>query len=175
MISQQWRARLTYTAMSAVLAWHTAATVIAPAPDVSDLINALRMPFRPYLVFFRLDNTWDFFAPNVGHAPQFRYIVEDNRGNHHPFMPAKDLNWFHPSFFWANSWYGAIMDAPELYADPAGAVFCQKHASLHPVSVIFMQAETDDFTPKDQLKGKTPLDPEFVTVSTVKRVACTGF
>ena len=175
MILQHWRTRLTYVAMSAFVAWHTAATVIAPAPDVSALVQALRVPFYPYLVFFRLDNMWDFFAPNVGRTPEFRYIIEDTRGNHHPFMPSRELNWFHPSFFWSNSWYEAIMNTPEIYADSAAAIFCHKHASLHPVSVIFLQAEVEDFTQKDHLAGKHPMDPEFVTVTTVKRVACTGF
>jgi len=174
MISQQWRARLTYAAMSAFLAWHTATIVIAPAPDVSAFVQALRVPLHPYLVFFRLDNPWDFFAPNVGRRPQFRYIIEDVRGNHHPFMPTKDLNWFHPSFFWSYSWYDAVIDEPETYADAAAAFLCRKHASLHPVSIILLQAEGGDFTPEDQLAGKNPMDPEFVTVTTVKRVACTG-
>ncbi|HEV2957516.1 MAG TPA: hypothetical protein VGX95_15480 [Xanthobacteraceae bacterium] len=160
--------------MSAFVAWHTAAIAIAPAPDVSEFVQALRVPFHPYLVFFRLDNLWDFFAPTVGRPPEFRYIVEDVRGNHHPFMPARELNRFHPSFFWWNSWYEAIMDTPEIYADSAGAFFCHKHASLHPVSVIFLQAEVKDFTPQDELAGKHPTDPEFVTVTTVKRVACIG-
>ena len=174
MIWNRWRARLTYAAMSVFVAWHAAAIAIAPAPDASEFVQALRVPFHPYLVFLRLDNLWDFFAPDVGRPPEFRYIVEDIRGNHHPFMPARELNWLHPSFFWSSSWYEAIMDEPEIYADAAAAVFCRKHAALHPVSVIFLQADMEDFTPKDQLAGKRPMDPEFVTVTTVKRVACTG-
>jgi hypothetical protein len=175
MISQQWRARLTYAAMSVFVAWHTAAMTIAPMPEVSAFVQALRVPFHPYLVFFRLDNMWDFFSPNVPRPSEFRYIVEDIRGNHHPFVPIKDLNWFHPNFLWSTSWYGAIMDAPETYADPAAEVFCLKHASLRPVAIIFLQAQSYDFTPQDQLDGKRPMDPEFVTVTTVKRVRCTGF
>jgi hypothetical protein len=174
MISKHWRERLTYAAMSAFLAWHTAAIVIAPAPDVSGAVQALRVPFQPYLSLFRLDNLWDFFAPNVGRGSQFRYIIEDTRGNHHPFAPTEDLNWFHPSFFWFRSWYDAIIETPDTYADSAAAVFCRKHASLHPVSIIFLEAEAEDFTPADQLAGKHPMDPEFVTVSTVKRVTCPG-
>jgi hypothetical protein len=175
MISQQWRSRLSFAAMSVFLAWHTAAMVIAPVPEHSELVRTLRVPFHPYVAFFRLDNMWDFFAPNVGSPSELRYIVEDTRGNHHTFVPAKDLNWFHPYFFWSNSWYNAIMDTPESYADTAGEIFCHKHAALRPVSIIFLEANSDDFTPQDELAGKHPMDPEFVTVSTVKRVACTGF
>ena len=118
---QQWRARLTYAAMSAFVAWHTIAMLIAPAPDVSAFVQALRVPFHPYLVFFRLDNMWDFFAPNVGRTPEFRYIIEDTRGNHHPFAPTENLSWFHPTFFWFRSWFDAIMANPDAYADSAAA------------------------------------------------------
>jgi hypothetical protein len=175
MISQQWRERLSYAAMSAFLAWHTVAIVLAPAPAASGAAQALRAVFQPYLSLLRLDNQWDFFAPRVDRAFQFRYIIEDRDGNHHPFTPDRDLNRSHPSFFWLRRWYIAIMDKPAVYADVAAAYFCRKHAALHPVSIILLDAEqTEDFTPEDQLNGKHPLDPEFVTVTTVKRVACTG-
>jgi hypothetical protein len=175
MILQQWRARLTYAAMSAFVAWHTIAMLIAPAPDVSALIQAVRVPLRPYLTLFRLDNMWDFFSPNVGRGSQFRYIIEDTRGNHHPFAPTENLSWLHPTFFWFRSWFDAIMANPDAYADSAAAFLCRKHASLHPVSIIMMEAAGEDFTREDYLAGKRPTDAEFVTVGTVKRVACTGF
>jgi hypothetical protein len=67
------------------------------------------------------------------------------------------------------------MDKPDVYGDLAAAFFCRKHAALHPVSIILLDAEqTRDFTPEDQLNGKHPLDPEFVTVTTVKKIACKG-
>lgn len=172
MISKLWRERITYAAMSAFVAWHALATIIAPAPDGSEAVKALRIPFQPYLSLFKLDNQWDFFAPNVGTGSQFRYIVEDNGGNHHPFVPDRELNWFRPSFFWFRSWFNVIFDNPETYADAGGAFFCQKHAALHPVAVILLEAAQGDFTPEDQLAGKRPLDPEFVTVTTVKKVEC---
>ena len=174
MFAKNWRGRLTYAAMSAFLAWHTVAMVIAPAPDVSEAVKTLRVPFQPYLSLFRLDNLWDFFAPDVGRGSQFRYIIEDTAGNHHPFKPTADLNWFHPTIFWFWSWFNAVVDNPEIYADSAAAYLCHKHASLHPVSVIMLAAEAGDFAPEDQLAGKHPTDPEFVTVTTVKRVECTG-
>jgi len=133
----------------------------------------LRVPFQPYLSFFRLDNLWDFFAPNVGRGSQFRYIIEDDRGNHHPFAPTQNLNWFHPTFFWFWSWFNAVVANPEIYADSAADYLCHKHASLHPVSVIMLEAEGGDFAPEDQLAGKRPTDAEFVTINTVKQVPCT--
>jgi hypothetical protein len=175
MIWQQWRARLAYAAMSVFLAWHTAAIVIAPVPEDSVLIQTLRVPFQPYTSFFRLDNLWDFFAPNVGSPSELRYIVEDTDGNQHSFVPAKDLNWFHPYFFWSYSWYNSIMDEPETYADAAGQIFCNKHASLQPVSILFLEAESNDFAPEDELAGKHPMDPKFVTVNTLRLVVCPGF
>jgi hypothetical protein len=174
MILQQWRTRLTYAAMSLFLAWHTAAIIIAPVPENSALIQALRVPFHAYAAFFRLDNMWDFFAPNVGSPSELRMIVEDIRGNHHPFVPIRGLNWFHPNFFWSSSWYNAIMDNPEIYADTAGQIFCRNYAALQPVSIIFLEAASDGFTPQDHVDGKRPMDPEFVTVTTIKRVPCTG-
>ena len=63
MISKSLRERLTYTAMSVFVAWHTAAMLFAPAPDNSVIAIALRPVFQPYLSLFRLDNTWDFSAP----------------------------------------------------------------------------------------------------------------
>ena len=49
MITKLLRERLTYTAMSVFVAWHAAATVIAPAPDNSVIAIALRPIFQPYL------------------------------------------------------------------------------------------------------------------------------
>jgi hypothetical protein len=173
MIAQRWRERLTYAAMSAFLAWHTVAIVLAPAPDTSGAATALRAVFQPYLSLFRLDNQWDFFAPRVDRAFQLRYIVEDSAGNHHPFVPDRELNESHPSFFWLRRWYIAILDKPATYADLAAAYFCRQHAALHPVAIVLLDAEQQrDFTPEDQADGKHPLDQEFVTVTTVKKVAC---
>jgi hypothetical protein len=147
--------------------------VMAPAPEVSAVVQALRVLFQPYLTLFRFDNRWEFFAPNVGLGSEFRYIIEDKAGNHHPFKPTEGLNWLHPTFFWFWSWSDAVLTNPEIYADSAGAYLCRKHASLHPVSVIIMEADAEDFAPADQLAGKHPTDPEFVTVTALKRVACT--
>ena len=49
MIRTQWRDRLIYLAMSAFVAWHTLAMVIAPAPDNSVIVQSLRGLFQPYL------------------------------------------------------------------------------------------------------------------------------
>lgn len=174
MILQQWRARLTFAGLSAFLAWHTIAMLIAPAPNVSEFVRAVRVPFQPYLSLFRLDNRWGFFAPDVSRGTQFRYIIEDIAGNHHPFKPTENLSWFHPTLFWFWYWFDAIIANPEIYADAAGAHLCRKHAALHPVSVIMLEAVAGEFTPEDELAGKRPTDPEFVTITTVKRVTCAG-
>ena len=173
MISKPWRERLTYVAMSAFVGWHTLAMVIAPAPDSSVIVQSVRGLFQPYLTLFRLDNLWDFFAPTVGKGSQFRYIVEDGAGNRHTFVPAADLSWFHPGYFWFRSWYYAIIETPELYADSAAALLCRKHAALHPISITLLEIQEGDFTRDDQLDGKHPMDPEFITVNTLKRATCT--
>jgi len=174
MISKTWRDRMTYAAMSAFLAWHTAAIVIAPAPDVSKAAQAARGPFQAYLDLFRLDSRWDFFAPYIGMESEFRYIVEDQAGTQHFFRPTQGLNWFHPTFIWSWALSEAVVWYPETYAVSAGAYLCRKHAALHPAAVIMLEAEVRYFTPEDQLAGKHPSDPQFVTEKNMERVECAG-
>jgi hypothetical protein len=171
MIWNSWRSRLSYVVMSAFVAWHTLAMVIAPAPDASVLVGTLRAVLQPYLTLFRLDNPWNFFAPTIG-AAQLRYSVEDAAGASHGFTPAEQLSWFDPAYIWIRDWHYGIIEFPQLYADRAGALLCRKHAALHPVSITFVQYEQQGFTAADRLSGKHPLDPEFVTVTTVMTVAC---
>lgn len=171
MIWKRWRQRLTYLAMSAFVAWHTLAMVIAPAPDSGVLVQTSRAVLQPYLTLFRLDNPWNFFAPTIG-GSQLRYSVKDAAGALHTYTPTEQLNWFRPEFIWFRDWHYAIIDNPELYADRAGALLCRKHASLRPVSITFMEYEEGSFTAADQLSGKHPMDPEFITVNTVKTVEC---
>jgi hypothetical protein len=172
MVSRRWWNRLSYAAMSAFLAWHTAAIVIAPAPDASSTVQAARVPFQPYLGLFRLDNQWGFFAPYIGLESSFRYLIEDKAGNQHLFKPTEGLNWFHPSYIWSWALSEAVVWYPESYADSTAAYLCRKHAELHPVAVDLLEAQAGDFTPEDQLSGKRPTDSEFVTVKTIKRVEC---
>ncbi len=172
MISKSWRQRLIYGAMSAFVIWHTLAMVIAPAPDRSPSAQALRAVVQPYLSLFRLDNLWDFFAPNVNRLSDLHYIVEDTAGNHHTFAPSADLKWFYPTSIWFKAWYYAIMENPELYADTAAAIFCRQHAALKPTAVTLLEYQEGVIAPEDHLNGKHPLDEEFVTVNTVKRVPC---
>ncbi|HEV2958137.1 MAG TPA: hypothetical protein VGX95_18645 [Xanthobacteraceae bacterium] len=174
MAPKSWRHRLTYAAMSAFLAWHTVAMVIAPAPDVSRAAQAVRVPFQQYLSLFRLDNRWSFFSPHIGLESEFRYIIEDKVGTRHLFRPTEGLNWFHPIFIWSWALSEAVILYPETYTDSTAAYLCRKHAALHPVAVTILEAEVRYFTPEDQLAGKHPLDPEFVTEHTLKRVECTG-
>lgn len=172
MISKAWRERLIYGVMSAFVTWHTLAMMIAPAPDHSAAVQSVRGWFQPYLTFFRLDNLWDFFAPNVNRLSDLHYIIEDAAGNRHTFAPGADLRWFYPTSIWFKAWYYAIMEEPDLYADPAAAVLCREHASLHPVAITFQEFQEGDFKPEDELAGKHPLDLEFVTINAVKRVPC---
>jgi len=174
MVSKSWRDRLTYAAMSAFLAWHTAAMVITPAPNASRAVQAVRAPFEPYLGLFRLDARWDFFAPYIEMESQFRYVVEDKDGAQHPFRPTEGLNWFHPTFIWSWALSEAVVWYPETYTDSVAVYLCRKHAALYPVAVTMLEAEVRYFTPEDQLAGKHPTDPEFVTENNVKRVECPG-
>ena len=172
MISKSWRERLTFTAMSAFIVWHVAAMIVAPMPDDGALPKALRAFFQPYLSLFRLDNRWDFFAPEIGKNAILRYVVKDASGKEYTFIPARELNWFTPEYIWFQDWYGAVMDFPDLYADDFAALFCKKHAALNPVSITFQQIQEQDYAPDDWLAGKKPLDPEFVKITDVQTVNC---
>src|ERR1700728_3232536 len=108
MVAKVWRERVTYTAMSLFVAWHTLAMIVAPAPGASALIRGLRIVFQPYLSFFRIDNEWNFFAPNVAPGLVLRYVIKDDAGVDHSFKAAAGLNWFHPSYIWVRSWYFAV-------------------------------------------------------------------
>jgi len=172
-IPKQWRQRLAYAGMSLLVSWHTFAMVVAPSPD-SDITDAARSILDPYLALFRLDNGWGFFAPDVGHGSQFRYVIEDATGKRHTFIPAEKLNRFHPTSIWMRDRYIAVMEKPKAYADAAAAALCQEHAELKPVTVTLLQFEQKDFFPVHRLMGKQPLDPEFVTVKTLKTVPCSA-
>lgn len=171
-ISKQWRERLTYTVMSVFVGWHTVAMVIAPAPDNSGLAQSVRAVFQPYLTLFRLDNHWDFFAPNVGKNSLFRYVIKDASGVGHVFTPLTTWSWLHPSYIWFHDWYETLLEYPDVYGEAFARLFCKEHASLNPVSVVFQEVVEQDFWPDDRLNGKHPLDPEFVEVTPVKDVKC---
>jgi hypothetical protein len=178
MTAKVWRERVTYTAMSLFVAWHTLAMVVAPAPSSSELIKGLRTVLDPYLHFFRLDNQWNFFAPDIGEEGRYplgvilRYVIEDNAGKLHRFDPLDALNWFHPRFIWFHDWYRALLENPDDFGERFAALFCREHADLRPVTITLFAAEQKDYRPLDRLRGKQPLDPEFVKVTTVKSFAC---
>src|ERR1700730_3035337 len=125
MISEKLRERLAYLAMSAIVAWHTLAMVIAPAPD-SDVTLLARVALQPYLTFFRLDNQWDFFAPTVGEGSRLRYDIQEQPGKPHAFVPADEPRWHHRACLWFRSWDYRIIDDPDNFADNAAAVLCRK-------------------------------------------------
>jgi hypothetical protein len=174
MHSDVWRKRLITVALSLFLAWHTLATVIAPAPDAGPVVQAFRGVLAPYLTLFRLDNKWNFYAPNVGRGHQLRYTIEDAARQRHAFVPTDELSWYHPTYWWFRAWYDTIIDDPEEHGERIAAVLCRKHAALKPVAVTLQKLEEEDFSPADHLAGKHPLDPEFVSVSTLKRVQCSA-
>jgi hypothetical protein len=172
--STPWRQRLTYAAMSFVVAWHSLAMMVSPAPNGSDVVASLRSVFHPYLAFFRLETPWNFFAP-VGKHAEFRYIVEDSAGEAHLFVPSEEAA---PSLsryvWWREFKYfnDGIMASPEFRGDAAGAVLCQRHAALKPRSVTLLEVEEQNYGQADELLGKHPLDPEFAVVVPLRRIAC---
>jgi hypothetical protein len=171
MISEKSRKHLATVAMSAFVAWHTLAMVIAPAPD-SDVTNLARVALQPYLTLLRLDNQWDFFAPTVGEGSRLRYDIQDRAGKVHAFLPADELHWYHPGFLWFRSWYYRIIDDPENYADNAAAVLCRKHAALQPLAITFYEVQEERFTREDYLSGKQRMDAGFFSVQMLRGIRC---
>ena len=172
-VPKQWRQRLLYIGMSLLVSWHTFAMVVAPSPE-SEITDAARTILDPYLALFRLDNGWGFFAPEVGRGSQFRYVIEDATGKSHTFIPAEKLSRFHPTSIWMRDRYIAVMERPKAYADAAAASLCLEHAELKPATVTLLEVEQKEFLPAHRRDGKKPLDPEFVTVNTLKTVSCSA-
>ena len=94
---------------------HTLAIVVAPAPDTSVIAHSLRRVLQPYLTLLRLDNQWNFYAPNPGKGHQLRYVVEDAAGTRHTFIPTDGLNRIHPNEWWFRSLYDWIAESPDKY------------------------------------------------------------
>lgn len=169
-----WRQRLVYLAMSLVVGWHSLAILVAPMPDSSGLVQTFRALLQPYLSLFRLDNKWHFFVP-LGKYTQFRYSVEDAAGKQHLFIPvaeasdsvARYVMWREFKYF-----YEGLMEAPTIRGERMVTLLCKKHAALNPVSVALLQTQELDFSPDDYLKGARPLDPEFVSISTLAHIKC---
>ena len=165
--------RLTYVAMSVLLAWHTFVMIIGPAPE-SLATGAARWLAQPYLTFFGLQNEWGFFAPTVSPGYHFSYVIEDTAGEKHTFTPADSLNNFHPVSIWKRDYFTKIMTTPDVYGEAAGAALCLEQASLNPVNVTLLEVEHKEFWPNDLLDGKRPTDAAFVKVKTLRTVTCPG-
>jgi hypothetical protein len=165
------RERLSYTAMSLFVAWHCCAMIVAPAPR-SDLWQLMQQLQQPYLTLFRLNNAWSFFAPEVPRGTILRYRVEDSGGTSHTVDPTAELNRLSPAYVWFTSWFDEIVHDPERFGDAAAQYFCRKHSALTPVSITLLRLRQEEFLPKDQLAGRHPLHPDFLTETTLKQVTC---
>jgi hypothetical protein len=165
------RTRLAYAAMSIFLVWHTTAMALTVLPS-SAISTTVRAIFAPYITLLRLDNDWGFFAPNVGAGYSFRYVIEDANGGFHTFAPADALSRYSPASIWFRDRYRTIVTAPRIFAKTFAESLCRKHAALRPVSVTLQSVDQLDFWPEDRLAGKSPFDPEFVNVRTLRKAPC---
>jgi hypothetical protein len=157
--------------MSLLVIWHTIAMLVAAAPS-SAMTRAAGKLFDPYLALLNLDNYWGFFAPVVGASYQFRYLVEDAAGLQHLFIPGDKLNRFSPNAIWLSDHYREVMDSVDDYGEVTVSELCREHAALHPVAITLLAVTGNEFGPEDRRSGKSPLDPEFVTVDTLKTIRC---
>jgi hypothetical protein len=174
MTSMQWRERLTYLAMSLVVAWHSTALIVAPMPNGSTMAQTFGALLQPYLSLLRLDNQWNFFVP-VGRHAQFRYVVEDAAGKQHVFTPVDEASGSVARYVMWREFkylYEGVMEAPAIRGERITTLLCQKHAALNPASVTLLQVQELDFWPDDYLRGRRPLEPEFTFVSTLTHIMC---
>ena len=168
--ASRWREPLIYAAMSLLVTWHTLVMVVAVSPD-SMITRAARALVQPYLTLFNLDNDWKFFV-DVGLSYQFRYAVEDAAGRTHVFIPTDKLGRFDPNSIWLRDRYRDVMRSVHRYGDVTVAELCREHVALRPVAITLLAVEAKEFGPDDRRRGKNPLDPEFVTVHTLKTIRC---
>ncbi len=171
-----WRQRLTYLAMSLVVAWHSLAMMVSPSPIGSEMVDRLRYVFHPYMALFRLETPWNFFAP-VGKHAQFRYVVVDAAGTEHTFVPSEEPSRSLSRYVWWRElkyFNDGIMASPDFRGDAAGALLCARHAALKPVSVTLLEIDEQSYGPADELLGKQPLDPPYAVVVPLRSVACPG-
>jgi hypothetical protein len=165
------RNRLLCAAGSLFLAWHVVSMVLAPVPDRNTIVQSFRGLFQPYLSFFGLDTTWDFFSP-IGTGHQFRYTIEDAEGKEHTFTPIADVNWLLPERRWYERAFTELMNDPEAFGGYFAAFYCRKHASLKPVSILLVEMQEQRFWPKDQIAGKRPDNPPYVIPNPLMRADC---
>jgi len=171
--SKQARRRLAYTAMSALVAWHTLAMAVAPSPD-SAITRSARALFHPYLTLFGLESEWGFFAPNVPTGFKFQYIVEDVAGKRQTFVPRDSLSVFHPAWIWFQDRYKLVMDYHKIFGAATVTSLCEKHAALNPLAITLIGINQKKFLSVDWLNGKRPFDPEFVDVNQLEPARCPG-
>ena len=170
--SKRWRERLTYSAMSLFLAWHTVATMLAPVPEKNVIVQAFRGLFQPYLTLTGTDTTWDFFSP-LSSSYQFRYAIEDAAGNEHSFTPIADVNWLTPNHRWDERIFATLISTPALIGDYFTKQFCREHAALKPVAVTLLYLEEKEFWPQDYLLGKQrTTDPANYNLYPLLRADC---
>jgi hypothetical protein len=170
-MSKVWHRRVAYTAMSLLLAWHTVAMFVGPAPQ-SDFTNAIQRIWAPYLILFRLENLWGFFAPNVRVYPRFNYVIEDASGKQTTFNPADGLSRFRPAQLWYQDWFVNVIDNPDDYAESIAGDLCRLRAAMHPVKVTLLDVELGDYQPEDRRAGKHVTDSEFDEVTEIGTYEC---
>jgi hypothetical protein len=165
------RRQATYLAMSTLLIWHTLAILVGPAAN-SALTQQARKLLGPYLTVLGIDNRWAFFAPSVENGVIFRYEIALPSGERRAYVPLDQVPAYSPIRRWLRDRFREMLDKPDLYAGVVGEALCREHADLRPRSVTLIEALQKDFEAEDRLAGKSPFDPEFLKVTTIKTVSC---
>jgi hypothetical protein len=164
--------RLLFWAASLFVAWHVAAMVVAPLTFEDEVDESfLRRIFHPYLMLFRLNHKWDFYAPSVDQGEQLRYAVEDAAGNIRTFSPIEDFSWWHPAYWWHKARHSQIILSTDISKSIVPSL-CRQHGDLKPAAIILLQLQQEDFLRGDHRRGRHPLDPEFIQIIPLLRLEC---
>jgi hypothetical protein len=168
-----WVRRAATVAASFFLLWHSAATVLAPAP--ASYLKGLVYPlFEPYITLFHLDGQWAFFAPEPAAGQLVRYLLKDAAGRSREYRLTEDLRRAHPAFFRHTTLLSSITpDKPAFVASMAGFL-CRRHADLKPHRLTFLLREQLRLSPESYLQGHRPLDEDYIRVRALPPVRCTN-
>ena len=167
-----------FAVMSAFIVWHAVGvSLVGPLPD-SELRKNLMEVYGYYLAFFHLDSTWMFYAPNPSFGSILRYETLNSRGEKSVFPLSESHGKFDHAYSRYTNFYGYLFAYPKYarnhgYHKSVARYLCGQHQkSEEIVQIRFFIFRQQRFTKDDYLKGKHPLDNEFLKKGVSRAYKC---